>query len=109
MKNSDASKSKKGPKKITKTENANAETAHTRWRMAKGGCQCGGKWNILQEDARRHRGINNSKHTTKPKKEEMIGLLIQIDMGYAEDTNMLLGRDTHGQLCARVGNYDISS
>ena len=33
--------------------------------------------------------------------------IIQDDLEYADDTQLLMGNDTRGQMCERLGNYDI--
>ena len=35
--------------------------------------------------------------------------IIQNDLEYAGDTQLLMGRDTHEQMCERIGNYDIET
>ena len=35
--------------------------------------------------------------------------IIQNDIEYADDTQLLRERGTHGQMCERIGNYDIST
>ena len=45
----------------------------------------------------------------RPINAEKADLLIQDDLEYADDANLLIGRDTHFQSCERMGNYDIST
>ena len=35
--------------------------------------------------------------------------LIQNDLEYADDTQLFMEKDTHGQICERIGNYDIAT
>ena len=35
--------------------------------------------------------------------------IVQNDLEYADDTQLLIERDKHGQLCERIGHYDIST
>ena len=35
--------------------------------------------------------------------------IVQNDLEYANDTQLLIERDTHGQMCERMGNYDIET
>ena len=33
--------------------------------------------------------------------------IIQDDLEYEDDTQLLMGNDTRGQMCEKLGNYDI--
>ena len=46
---------------------------------------------------------------TKQSPEEKENQIVQSDIEYADDTHLLIENDTHGQMCARIGNYDIST
>ena len=35
--------------------------------------------------------------------------IIQDDLEYADDTQLLMGNDTRGQMCGGLGNYDIAT
>ena len=39
--------------------------------------------------------------------EEQKNYTIQDDVGYADDTQLFMEQDDHGQMCERLGNYDI--
>ena len=64
-------------------------------------------------------GVMETKHGKETKRfqidepkqtpGELKGQIIQNDIGYADDTQLLIEKDTHEQLCERIGNYDIAA
>ena len=35
--------------------------------------------------------------------------IVQNDLEFADDTQLFIAKDTHEQMCGRIGNYDIST
>ena len=60
----------------------------------------------MKNRKRGHRNYRQEKPNKPQKKRESDSTN---DLEYAEGTHLLIEKDTHEQMCGRIGNYDIST
>ena len=63
----------------------------------------------LTKNRKRKRKQKFQTGGTKQIPEEKENQIAQNGLEYADDTQLLIEKDTHEQMCAGIGNYDIST
>ena len=58
---------------------------------------------------RQRKGETTILYKRKKKCRQRKSQIVQNDIEYADDTQLLIGKDARGQMCERIGNYAIST